>query len=96
MKTRILLLVAALSLALTSQVSFAHEKHAHDHDSDAIGKPGVATATTRTVNVTMSDMRFTPSNIIAKQGETIRFVIKNAGGIKHEFVLGTEKELKEH
>lgn len=97
MKTRILILVAALGLALASPVSFAHDEHEQGHDSDAIGKPGVATATTRTVNVTMTDnMRFTPSKITAKQGETIRFVIKNAGGIKHEFVLGTEKELKEH
>ncbi len=97
MKTRMLPVVAALTLALLSQVSFAHDEHAHGHDSDAIGKPGLATASTRTVNVTMTDnMRFTPSNITAKQGETIRFVIKNAGGIKHEFVLGTEKELKEH
>ncbi|MCU6435070.1 cupredoxin family protein [Undibacterium sp. Jales W-56] len=97
MKTRILPLVVALSLALASQVSLAHDEHAHEHDSDAIGKPGVATAATRTVNVNMTDnMRFTPSNIVAKQGETIRFVIKNSGGLKHEFVLGTEKELKAH
>lgn len=97
MKTRILPIVAALSLTLASQVSFAHDEHEHSHDSEAIGKPGVITATTRIVNVTMTDnMRFTPSDITAKQGETIRFVIKNSGGIKHEFVLGTEKELKEH
>ena len=97
MKTRILTIVTALSLGITAQASFAHDEHSHGHDSDVIGKPGVATATTRTVNVNMTDnMRFTPSNIVAKQGETIRFVIKNVGGIKHEFVLGTEKELKEH
>ncbi|WP_295754481.1 cupredoxin family protein [Undibacterium sp.] len=97
MKNRILTIVTALSLGITAQVSFAHDEHSHDHDSDAIGKPGVASASTRTVNVNMTDnMRFTPSNIVAKQGETIRFVIKNVGGIKHEFVLGTEKELKEH
>lgn len=97
MKNRILTIVTALSLGITAQASFAHDEHAHGHDSDVIGKPGVATASTRTVNVNMTDnMRFTPSNIVAKQGETIRFVIKNVGGIKHEFVLGTEKELKEH
>ncbi len=31
-----------------------------------------------------------------KRGETIRFVVKNSGQLKHEFVLGTEKELKAH
>ena len=41
-------------------------------------------------------MRFTPSSIAVKQGETIRLVVKNSGKLKHELVLGTEKELKEH
>ena len=31
-----------------------------------------------------------------RQGETVRFVVKNSGKVKHEMVLGTEKELKEH
>ena len=45
----------------------------------------------------MSDaMRFTPASIEARQGETIRFVITNSGQLKHELVLGTEKELKDH
>ncbi|MCH8618720.1 cupredoxin family protein [Undibacterium sp. TS12] len=97
MKTRLTTIAVTLTLAFAGQASFAHDDHAHGHDSEAIGKPGTATVTTRTVNVNMTDnMRFTPSNIVAKQGETIRFVIKNSGGIKHEFVLGTEKELKEH
>ncbi|BBB66859.1 blue copper protein [Undibacterium sp. YM2] len=97
MKTRLTTIAVTLALAFAAQASFAHDDHAQGHDNEAIGKPGTATATTRTVNVNMTDnMRFTPSNIVAKQGETIRFVIKNSGGIKHEFVLGTEKELKEH
>ena len=32
----------------------------------------------------------------ARQGETIRFSVKNSGKVKHEFVLGTDKELKAH
>lgn len=92
-------LLAILSLAMSAGASFASGTHAggHGHDESAIGQPGVASATTRTVQVEMSDaMRFTPSSISARQGETIRFLIRNAGAIKHEFVLGTEKELKEH
>lgn len=97
MKNRLTTITVTLALTFAAQTSFADGKHAHSHENEAIGKPGVATAATRTVNIDMTDnMRFTPSNIIAKQGETIRFVIKNSGGIKHEFVLGTEKELKEH
>jgi uncharacterized cupredoxin-like copper-binding protein len=41
-------------------------------------------------------MRFHTSIIEAKQGETIRFVAKNSGKVKHEMVLGTEKDLKDH
>ena len=70
--------------------------HSHD-DAGEIGVPGEKAKVTRTVNVGMTDkMRFNPSSIFAKQGETIRFIVKNLGLVKHEFVLGTDKELKEH
>ncbi len=78
----------------------AADGHAHEHghgDSDAIGAPGKAANVARTITVDMSDaMRFMPASITAKQGETIRFTVKNSGQVKHEFVLGTQKELKEH
>lgn len=68
----------------------------HDHN-DAIGVEGVAANVTRTVNVDMTDaMRFNPSDVRVKQGETVRFAVKNSGQIRHEFVLGTVEELKEH
>ena len=41
-------------------------------------------------------MRYSPARIGVKRGETIRFVVKNSGQIKHEVVLGTVKELREH
>jgi uncharacterized cupredoxin-like copper-binding protein len=57
----------------------------------------VAAKVTRTVSIDMTDsMRFSAAKIKAKQGETIRFVVKNLGKVKHEMVLGTAKELKEH
>lgn len=67
------------------------------HGSNSVGEPGKAAQATRTVNVDMTDnMRFTPSEISVKQGETVRFVVKNSGAVKHELVLGTPEELKEH
>ena len=76
----------------------AADGHEHSHgDGDAIGVAGRAGKTTRTVSIDMTDtMRFKPSSISARQGETVRFVVRNSGQLKHEFVLGTEKELKEH
>ena len=41
-------------------------------------------------------MRYTPSDIQVKKGETIRFAVKNSGQVTHEMSLGTEKELLEH
>ena len=88
------------ALALSSG-ALASGTHAGGHDAGdgetAIGKPGVAAKVSRTVSVEMSDnMRFTPSEIKVKKGETIRFAVKNAGQVKHEFSLGTKKELAEH
>jgi uncharacterized cupredoxin-like copper-binding protein len=91
----------ALAIALALSTAAAHAAGAadgHSHaPSDAIGVPGKANKVSRTVTVDMTDnMRFTPSSLAVKRGETIRFVVKNSGQLKHEFVLGTEKELKEH
>jgi uncharacterized cupredoxin-like copper-binding protein len=71
--------------------------HSHSHGIDAVGKPGVAAQVTRTIAIDMADtMRFTPSQVEVTQGETIRFVVKNTGKLKHEFNLGTDKDLKAH
>jgi uncharacterized cupredoxin-like copper-binding protein len=88
--------IAGLSL---SSAALAGGKHAsgHGHEGEDIGKPGVAAKVTRTVTVDMVDaMRFTPEKLSVKQGETVRFVVKNSGKVKHEFVLGTEAEHKRH
>ena len=89
----------AITFALSLAASFVHAagSHAGGHDESAIGEPGKAANVKRTVQIEMSDtMRFSPSSIDAKQGETIRFVVKNSGQLKHELVLGTKKELIEH
>lgn len=87
----------ALPCALFSLVAMAAGNHAGDHGEDVIGKPGVASKVTRTVVVDLrDDMRFHSSVFSVKQGETIRFVAKNSGKVKHEMVLGTAKDLKDH
>jgi uncharacterized cupredoxin-like copper-binding protein len=61
------------------------------------GIAGEAKLAKRTVEIRMLDtMRFSPERIEAKQGETIRFVIKNTGQVLHEFVIGTQKENDDH
>jgi uncharacterized cupredoxin-like copper-binding protein len=62
-----------------------------------IGQPGNPRQVSRSVTVTMSDaMRFTPDRIEARQGETIRFVLKNEGQLRHELVLGEADALRRH
>lgn len=66
-------------------------------EEKSFGKPGDAKKTVRTISVDMSDrMRFTPATLTVKQGETVKFIIRNSGKTMHEFVLGTMAELKAH
>lgn len=94
---KLLMTVATTVLAVGTQ-AWAAGPGNHSHDAaGAIGAPGKKANVSRTVNVDMTDtMRFIPASVTARQGETIRFVVKNSGQLKHEFVLGTEKELKAH
>ncbi|MFZ2217491.1 MAG: cupredoxin family protein [Rhodoferax sp.] len=86
-----------LTLFVSSSVALASGNHAGGHGESAIGKPGVAAKVNRTIAVEMSDaMRYTPSDIQVKKGETIRFAVKNSGQVTHEMSLGTEKELLAH
>jgi len=63
----------------------------------SFGREGDAKKATRIVSVGMADsMRFTPSSLTVKRGETIKFVVRNNGKVKHEMVIGTMKDLKEH
>ena len=98
MKTvNLIKVMPAVFLALTATAALATGNHAGSHDEEAIGKPGLASRVTRTVNIEMKDdMRFHASNFKVKQGETVRFKVKNSGQLKHEMVLGTAKDLKEH
>lgn len=79
-------------------------EHAHDmssmshdnHTADA-SRPGDPAHVSRAIEVTMSDtMRFTPDQLKFESGDTVRFVIRNAGNIKHEMVIGSMAELQEH
>ncbi len=81
-----------------------HQEGSHDMDSmshesheAAAGQPGDPANVSRTIDVAMEDtMRFTPDQLTFKAGETVRFVVHNNGKIRHEMVIGSVDELKEH
>lgn len=95
---RVVVLLSLLGFAGSTWSAGNHSGgHSHGQDNNAIGQPGQASLVTRTIQVDMSDsMRFSPANISVKAGETIKFVLDNKGKVKHEFVLGTDKDLKDH
>ncbi|WP_256081966.1 plastocyanin/azurin family copper-binding protein [Massilia sp. YIM B04103] len=67
------------------------------HSAATNGKPGNPAKVDRVIEVSMDDsMRFTPAQIEVKAGETIRFLLKNAGKMEHEMVLGQMAELNAH
>ena len=67
-----------------------------DEEAASPGNPGNSAQVSRTIEVTMEDNRFKPSEINVKQGETIKFMLKNTGKKKHEMVIGTPEELDKH
>ena len=82
------------------------EATAHSHGGTSTtdaphGEPApsalVAQVVSRSLAVRMDDqMRFTPSHIEVQAGETVRFVVTNAGKTAHEMVLGSDAEIREH
>lgn len=63
----------------------------------SFGREGDPKKVSRTIRVDMNDaFRFTPSDVVIKRGETVKFVVTNSGRQLHEMVLGTPDELKAH
>ncbi len=85
-----ILLASTLTLCLASTVAFA------DEEGESVGSPGDPGQVSRTVEITMVDNRFNPSEVKVKQGETIKFMLKNSGKKKHEMVIGTSEEIDKH
>jgi len=105
--SKIILLCAALTFVFSSPV-FAHGKKEHNEagskasaveDAEQMpwGIAGSPDKVDRTINVSMLDkMRFDPSVLNVKLGETIKFVVRNDGEVMHEFVLGTQQTNDTH
>ena len=100
-----LIFMAGLIGAATGGAAFAHgDKNAEKKASAAVKKEqtdwgiaGDAKAVKRTIEIKMLDtMRFSPDRIEVRQGDTVRFVLKNNGKTMHELVIGTKKVLEDH
>jgi uncharacterized cupredoxin-like copper-binding protein len=91
--------------------SHDHDHGGHSHGSPSVvAAPASATSaavpadgtvpgsmTVAEVRIEMDDtMRFTPSVVEVTAGQPVRLVVVNRGKVRHELVLGTDKELAHH
>jgi uncharacterized cupredoxin-like copper-binding protein len=104
MMKKVAQIVIALSVIAVSGFVMGHGKEDHAKKASAVKKEqkpwgiaGDAKAVKRTIEITMTDaMRFSPDRIEVRQGDTVKFVVKNTGQQMHELVIGTKKDLDEH
>ena len=94
---------AAVLLVVFATAAVAHgEKSRHEArpistEEKSFGREGDPKKVSRTISVDMSDqMRFRPAELKVRQGDTVRFRVKNSGKVMHEMVLGTMDDLKAH
>ncbi|MDO8436537.1 MAG: cupredoxin family protein [Nitrosomonadaceae bacterium] len=86
--------VLAISLIPAGAVAQAYQDDREG--SAAVGKLGDSGKVSRTIEITMVDNRFKPAEIKVKQGETVKFVLRNAGEKKHDMMIGSMAQLDKH
>jgi uncharacterized cupredoxin-like copper-binding protein len=97
MKNLIAFTLISLTSMLSLNLSFAAGDSMEKEEQSPVGNPVASAKKFRVINIVMNDqLRFQPDKIEVKNGETIKFVVKNAGKIKHEIVIGSAEKLKAH
>ncbi len=85
-------IISLVTFILLSSDVYSDSKNSSE--ADVTGQPGDAKQVSRTVKLTQVDNLFLPDEITLKEGETIRFVVKNGGNKKHEMLIGSKEDLK--
>ena len=92
MNSRCVFPVSAMLLLAYAIPALSHE-HA---TSFWFGHPGNAAEVTQLIKIDARDIKFAPSSIAIRAGETVQFQITNRGKLEHEFVLGDAAQQAEH
>lgn len=87
----IFIAVAAAAISLAAAVASADPRHGTE-----IGRPGDPNEVSRTIEIVATDNAFDHKRIEVKEGETVRFVIRNGGELLHEFSIGTRAMQRAH
>jgi uncharacterized cupredoxin-like copper-binding protein len=85
-------LVGALAL-VSALPALAHGPTVHGPSGGRFGDPAKAT---RTLEVTAIDNAFSLKALEVRDGETVRFIVRNEGFDPHELTIGTIAEHAEH
>ena len=102
--------LAGILLAGSTAVALASGDHAGGHGNDDaadghghgaidfdFGSEAPPSEADRTIEiVARDDMSFQPGMVQVEPGETVRFVIRNAGELQHSFTLGTRSYHRQH
>ena len=65
-------------------------------DPFAFGEPGIQARVDRTIQITTSENSFSVSSISVRAGETVEFLVTNAGEELHEFMITTADQYRTH
>ncbi len=87
--------LSSATIVALSQPVMAGGSHDGDHghkqsSKSENGRPGEASAASRTITIEMYDTYYKPEKLEIKEGETVRFVVVNKGELVHEFNIGTK------
>ena len=85
------------SALLVCGAAFADTGHDHADMKVTFGSPGAESKVTKTINVEANDrMRFVFDRTDIKRGDVVKFVIRNAGKVRHEFSIGDARYQRAH
>jgi len=87
--------ISSVAIPLIMSTTFAIADVGHNAGA-AFGQAGTLDDVDRTIAISMDEMDFGPESIEVKEGETIRFVVKNIGKVVHEFNIGTRETWRSH
>jgi uncharacterized cupredoxin-like copper-binding protein len=83
------------SLVVAVAVAVAASASAHGPAASG-GRRGDPAKASRTIEVIATDNAFSLKTLEVRDGETVRFVVRNLGSDPHEFTIGTVSEHAEH
>jgi uncharacterized cupredoxin-like copper-binding protein len=87
-------------VVMLADLSVAERASAHSEHAYAAGEPGDPKKPFRIIEVEMREgagtMSYMPDRIEVKKGEQIKFVLKNAGALDHEFLLDSVEHNAKH